>query len=804
MERRGILILGLACMASLWTAAMTRAQDVTITNLSQLTEMAFSQDYCVYLPWTPWQWQVYSTDNGEPWWIDCSQLDCTNLLSTSTNLGTGLLMQGVPFANVVLTMSIMTGDTTLQTDGTTNILAVVPAPSGYEPGAQLGVNVWVWREWQQITNCLDCWGLTAGDIPPPVATLKARLSDVNNYGIYASNMEALAEAATASAASTMSGSFMAMDDDDGGDPCFITNPAAPFFVTSITRETNGTLVTWQSCPNMIYWVASAQMLTTNTYWVWQPPTMFGQNGATSWEDITTTNGSNVTSRFYKVGRRLPILIAAGDSYSLTVSPNGTLWGFGGDATGQLGDGTTGQGPEEDQPWPQPMLDPTNCLAGTLTNVQALAAGSGFSVAADFNGVAWSWGNDGFTGGNDVPPSQVSTVSNVVSLACGSGHTLALRSDGAVFAWGVGSMGQLGVTNPPIFTTNAMQSIGLTNIIAVAHSVALQANGNVWVFGDNGSGQFGNGGTVSTNVPILVTTISNVIAIAAGGYHTLAIISNQTLWTFGDNDQGQLGHDGNNLLPGQVAGLSNVVAIAGGYAFSMAVTSNGNIYAWGDNTYSELGTNYLALASTNRPMLVRTLSNAVLVAASPVGNGDHSLAVTVNQGVYQYWGWGQNTSGQVGNGQDGSAGTNLNQDTPELIQLTNRCVQCVQLGASGIFTAQCTGTLRLFFNDDVFNDNGTLSYTVTIGGLASNVAVVGSNNVGVAVGAVTNGLTYTYIASGFCSYDSNESPSSDVDPNGNNRSGIPIGCTGPNGTGATPCGFVCPDTICYSLVGRITQ
>jgi alpha-tubulin suppressor-like RCC1 family protein len=705
--------------------------------------------------------------------------------------------------SVQLTWDISTGETTVQPDGSTDVVAVIAAPSGYEPGGH-SYDTGVWHAWQQMTNCPDCWGIE-GPVPPPTVTLAVYLADISQYSIYESNCEAQAEAYAAGEATTtsmMSGRFMSMDDDDGGggDPCFITNPAAPFFATSIAQATNGTLVTWQSCPNMIYYVTSAQVLTTNMYWVWQSPTMFGQNGTTSWQDTTTTNGSNVMSRFYKVGRRPPVLIAAGDYHSLVVSTNGTLWGFGADGGDQLGDGTTGQGFESDQPWPQPMLNPTNCYAGTITNVQALAAGSGFSVAADFNGVAWSWGGDGFTAGNDMPPSRVSTVSNIVSLACGVDHTLALRGDGAVYAWGTDYIGQLGVGGGAYFTTNAMPCIGLTNIIAVAagydHSVALQDNGNVWVFGDNGSGQFGNGGTLSTNVPILLTTISNVIAVVGGGYHTLAVTSNRTLWTFGDNDQGQLGRSGNNELPGQVIGLSNVVAIAGGYAFSLAVTSNGNIYAWGDNTYSELGTNYLALTSTNRPILVRTLSNAIMVAASPVGYGDHSLAITANQGVYQYWAWGQNTVGQVGNGQDGG-GTNLNQDTPSLVQLTNKCVQCVQLGTSGIFTAQCTGTLRLFFNDNGFGDNGTNSYAVTVNGVTTNVPGIASG--GVAVGTVTNGVAYTYTASGFIGYTGDFG--SEVDPNGKDHFGILRGC---GYTGQSPCGFVCPETICYSLVGRITQ
>ncbi len=150
-------------------AGVTLAQDVTITNLAELTKMAFSANYSLYLPWTPWQWRAYPTDNGEPWWIDCSQVTCADLLSTSTNSCATLQMHGVTVTSVVLTKNVLTGETLVQSGCSTDVIASIEAPSGYEPGTQLGYNAWVWREWQQVTNCLDCWGLTADEIPPPLS-----------------------------------------------------------------------------------------------------------------------------------------------------------------------------------------------------------------------------------------------------------------------------------------------------------------------------------------------------------------------------------------------------------------------------------------------------------------------------------------------------------------------------------------------------------------------------------------------------------------------------------------------------------
>ena len=296
-------------------AKVTVAQDVTITNLAQLANVALSANYSLYLPWTPWQWRAYSTDNGEPWWVDCSQLDCENLLSTSTNSCATLQMHGVTVTSIVLTKNILTGEALVQSGCSTDVIASIAAPSGYEPGALLGENAWVWREWQQITNCLDCWGLSADEIPPPIVTLKTRLADASTYSVYQSNVEADAEAAAAAWASAFSsfttgrrftamdgGGMMLMDDDE--ESCS-TNEDTLFGILSITQDTNGTTITWgPTCDNFIYGVFSVDSLdSTNPAWIGRMGAWGNADGsAMTWTDTTT---AGVTQRFFKVLRILP-------------------------------------------------------------------------------------------------------------------------------------------------------------------------------------------------------------------------------------------------------------------------------------------------------------------------------------------------------------------------------------------------------------------------------------------------------------------------------------------------------------------
>jgi hypothetical protein len=179
-------------------------------------------------------------------------------------------------------------------------------------------------------------------------------------------------------------------------------------------------------------------------------------------------------------------------------------------------------------------------------------------------------------------------------------------------------------------------------------------------------------------------------------------------------------------------------------------------------------------------------------------GGHALAVTVDQGTNRYWAWGRNDFGQVGNGTNGANATDPNhpyQYAPAQLQFCTRCQRCVQLGTNGTLYAQCTGTLKLYFNDQIgaFNDNGTNSFTVTVDGFGTtNVPAAAAS--GVAVGIVTKGSNYTFSASGFCARNEQGDL---TDPDGNAPNSNSVSCSSINITNA-----ICPMWRCFSLVGKI--
>jgi alpha-tubulin suppressor-like RCC1 family protein len=330
-------------------------------------------------------------------------------------------------------------------------------------------------------------------------------------------------------------------------------------------------------------------------------------------------------------------IAGGALQSLALKSDGTVWAWGNNQYGQLGNGAT-----TDSSVPVPVQG--------LTNVVSIAAGV-HSLALRSDGTVWAWGYnyDGELGNgtltNSNVPVEVQGLTNAVAIAAGYYHSLAVRSDGTVWAWGLNGNGQLGNGT----TTNSSVPVkvqGLMNIVAVGagehHSFAIKSDGTVWAWGDNDLGQLGNATTTSSSGPVEVQGLTNAISVAGGWNHSFALRSDDTVWAWGQNANGELGNGTatNSSVPVMVQGLTNAIAIASGWDHCMALRNDGTLWAWGLNDNGQLGNG----ATTNSivPVEVQGLTNVVTIA----GGGFHSLAV---RGDGTVWAWGDNERGQLGNG-----------------------------------------------------------------------------------------------------------------------------------------------------------
>src|SRR6266851_7500120 len=212
-------------------------------------------------------------------------------------------------------------------------------------------------------------------------------------------------------------------------------------------------------------------------------------------------------------------VAGGRYHSLALKSDGTVWAWGYNGNGELGNNSTTSSSVPVQ------------ISG-LNGVTAIAGGSFHSLALKSDGTVWAWGNnaDGELGNNSTTnssvPVQVSGLSAVTAIAAGSEHSLALKSDTTVWAWGANYHGQLG-NNSTTNSSMPVQVIGLSGVTAIVgsewfHSLALKSDGTAWGWGYNYYGQLGNNSTANSSVPVQVSGLSGVTAIAAGGYHSLAV------------------------------------------------------------------------------------------------------------------------------------------------------------------------------------------------------------------------------------------------------------------------------------------
>ena len=255
--------------------------------------------------------------------------------------------------------------------------------------------------------------------------------------------------------------------------------------------------------------------------------------------------------------------------------------------------------------------------------------------------------DNSTAGVHAPQPRTGEV-NLVMISGGWYHNIALAKDGTVWFWGTNYTGELAgeaaKENKPTFT----QVPGLTSVksidVGCYHNLALRKDGTVWAWGNNDSGQIGDGTTDNRLTPVRVAKLSNVEAIAAGYSHSVALKKDGTVWTWGMNCDSQLGvetSEDKSVLPVQVPGLNNVVAIAAGEGHTLVLKKDGSLWSWGSNSNGQLGSGS-KVAKSVTPVQVSGLTTITAIASG----GFHNLALRRDGTV---WAWGSNCDGQLGNG-----------------------------------------------------------------------------------------------------------------------------------------------------------
>ena len=269
-------------------------------------------------------------------------------------------------------------------------------------------------------------------------------------------------------------------------------------------------------------------------------------------------------------------------WTLALSTDGTVWSWGHNVAGQLGNGTF-----------SPSSVPGR--VGSLANIVDIAAGTDHGLAVGSDGSVWRWGaseSSSSAASPDSLPVRIGSLSDVVAVAAGHRFNLALRNDGRVFAWGDNSVGQLGDGSGAFFRANPAQVPGLTAVRSIAagsaSSFAIKSNGSVVAWGAGGT--LGDGATVNRLIPVPVPGLSNIEQISASD-NGLARTTAGEVWFWGTNFYGESGDgtvSGRHLVPVRVPGLPVITDIAVGGPHNLAFQSNGTVWAWGSGILGEIG------------------------------------------------------------------------------------------------------------------------------------------------------------------------------------------------------------------------
>ena len=327
----------------------------------------------------------------------------------------------------------------------------------------------------------------------------------------------------------------------------------------------------------------------------------------------------------------------------------------------------------------------NADSTNVSDVLAAANGQSMRFAIRADRSLWGWGvngvgqiGDGSTLARENPVPVLNTdgspFTGVVAVAAGATHTLALKSDGSVWAWGTNESGQLGdgtttTRTRPVRVRDA--SGPLTDIVAIAAGgvggMALRQDGTVLTWGDNTFGQLGDNTTVARSLAAPVSGLQDVVAIALGSgrpplpgqaVHALALTGTGVVMGWGSNDSSQLGNQppGIHRLPVQIAGFTDlpIKAVFAGGRHSLALATDGRILAWGADDRGQLGVNSASGSPIATPAAVRrgdgtTLTGVVKVSAAET----FGVAVTADGSA---WSWGDRSFGYLADGNDMSGST----------------------------------------------------------------------------------------------------------------------------------------------------
>ena len=266
----------------------------------------------------------------------------------------------------------------------------------------------------------------------------------------------------------------------------------------------------------------------------------------------------------------------------------------------------------------------------------------------------------------------------------------------LYSWGRPDQGRLGDNNSTIRRSSPVQIGSDENWLYLGQGGganfgniggSIKTDGTLWIWGNNGSGQLGDGTTISRSSPVQIGALTNWYSLGIGTNSTVAIKTNGTMWSWGQNGEGQLGQNNRTYKssPVQIGSETTWSKIGMGRIGSVAIKTDGTMWAWGENNYGQLGQNNVG-GITNRSSPVQI---GALTTWLTVGNYYQTPIAIKTDGTL--WGWGRNANETAPTGGLIGDGTTINRSSPVQVgALTNWSV--VESGYTHTMAIKTDGTL----------------------------------------------------------------------------------------------------------------
>ena len=361
-------------------------------------------------------------------------------------------------------------------------------------------------------------------------------------------------------------------------------------------------------------------------------------------------------------------VAAGYRHAVAIREDGTLWAWGLNRYGQLGDGTF-------------VSKSFPVSVGADSDWKSVSACGESTYAIKSNGTLWAWGNDSVgqlgdgksgmdgTGSPRNAPMQVGSDADWRAVSAGWNYVLAIKMDGSMWAWGEDTFGQLGLGTIVLPNTLDIRwrttpaRVGSSNdwSLAVAgdhQALALKTDGTLWAWGYNGADALGDGTSTSTGTPFEVGTDRDWATAAAGNSTSFAIKTDGTLWGWGTNVNGSLGNgffNGITPTPSRIGADTDWKHVVAEGSDGYATKTTGSLWGWGENQWGQL------MMLTGEPLKDPAQLGTSVDWDVPIAGYGFCGGVTTSGDIQLF---GRNTEGELGNGStlDSPSATSVLRDT----------------------------------------------------------------------------------------------------------------------------------------------